>query len=325
MRRTFLLVAFIVVGGLLLTGCGDMKDMLEKATQRTTTVEYGILDSQSDSDVKSVLVAEGVNLASGDTQAVGEVNIDSLSERIEVSRLGLGDVTFFITGRLRNEGHVPAFITLAVIPADGTVNPQPVEIGTVTLDALEDLTLTKPGDMDQSFDSIHQKLKAVFDSLDARYLINPVLNVQGSSEDGVVVQWLKVAALPMIWTSQKIPAGVLSSYKDNLRNIYDATLKGSITNHGDDVAEVRLYLGDDKIVDPEADLVALAYVAPGETMQGFDMLVEGGAAKIKDTFESLADGKAMTRDFIVVSTQPLKVKGDKLRIEAKVVVGLNVF
>jgi len=324
-RFQFFMTIVTLLFATTMLGCGDIEDMIEKATERTISIERTILDSTSERSVKSVTVVESIKVQHNDTYEVGMISIDDLAERIEVSRLGLGEVRYFVRGHIYNLSNEPALLRLTVIPNSEAGELSPVEIGSITLAPQEELYLEQMGEMDQSGETIHQRLQSVFHNLDERYLIDPIIQVEGDMEKGVHVSWLKLSALPVLWRTEAVPAGPLSSYKKNFRNVYDATLAGSITNKGTNLAEVSIYLGIGEEVDPEADLIAHAFLAPGETLHGFELLVEGGAARIRDSIEAMIEGETVHRDFVVVSTEPLTVKGKSLRLEAKVVVGVDVF
>ncbi|HPQ70702.1 MAG TPA: hypothetical protein PKW95_16375 [bacterium] len=318
--KRFVFLSLIIMGALLISGCGEIEEMIEEATERTVTIERTVLDNTKERDVKSVVVAESLELRYG-TQPAGAVNVEKLADRIEVSRLGLNDVRFYLEGQLRNKNSNPALVRISIIPNN---SGEPIQIGSVTLAGKEELYLHSLEDMDQSYETIHERLKSALHQLDTRYLINPVVQVEGDTDNGVAIYWLKLGAMPVYWMNEVMPSRSLSSYKDNLREIQDATLAGSITNHGEGYALVRLFLGTNEEVDPENDLIAEAMLAPGETRTGLEILVDGGAKKIKSAIKALINGNGLNRNFVIVSDTPLEVEGDNLAIKAKLVVGLDI-
>jgi hypothetical protein len=209
------------------------------------------------------------------------------------------------------------------LPGAPEDNLPAVEIGTVTLRALEDYELENPGDMDQPAQKVHERLTELYLSLDERYLVNPVIYAEGAAEAGVHVSWLKLAAVPVLWRSEALETSGLSGYKKNIREIRDASLEGSITNEGTDLAEVRLYLGTNP--DDIGELVAQGFVEPGKTRYGFDLLVNGGEHTIKHAIKAMIAGDGGRSDLIVITENPLLVNGNRFRIQAKAVIGLDIF
>jgi len=267
---------------------------------------------------------EDVAVALGDRVAAGAVDISKLSERIDVYRLGLGEVRFFVKGYMRNHSDSPAFVTLSAVP-NNSADGQPEMIGTVTLQAGEALELTNPSDMDQGSETIHENLAAVFGALGEGYVINPIVEVQGANQGEVIVDWIQLSALPAYWRTGILSPGGLTSYEKNVKRIYQAMLEGSVKNRGDQLAEVTVYISPKGATDMEESIIAHAFLEPDEKLQGYEMLVEGGATRIKEAFEKMVSGEDMHFDFVVVSEQPLAVKSRNLRIQAKLTVEANIF
>jgi hypothetical protein len=118
----------------------------------------------------------------------------------------------------------------------------------------------------------------------------------------------------------------LSGYAANVKAIKDPMLQGRVANYGDNLAEVSVYLSrENEVVHPEADLIAHAFLAPGETAQGFEMMTENGGDLIKSAFKLMIDGKSVAYDYVVVSETPLKVKSTNLRIQVKLDVTADIF
>ncbi len=308
---------------IVLAGCGSIENMIEKATEREVTFYNTILDSEKDGDVKAVLVAHNLDARLGHIAATGEKEVSDLTDQIEVARLGIGEVCFYVKGRLINQGHLAATVRLFVAPGASADNLPAVEIGSVTLRGIEDYTLEKPGDMDQDAADVHERLSEVFFSLDDRYLVNPVIVAQGNGEDGVYIEHLELAAVPVLWRTRALETSALSGYSENIRELKEATLEGSITNNGTDLAEVRLYLS--RNADEVGELVAQGYVQPGQTLHGYELLAEGGEGQIKKAMKSMIEGDGVRSDFIVVTSNPMLVSGDRFRLQATVIVGLDVF
>ncbi len=317
-------IALLIMGLLVVSGCTDIEDMIEEATKQEITVSRTIHNDTSLRNFKSATVMEAVSVNVGSSLAAGAVGISTLAERIEVSRLGLGEVRFFIKGHFRNQSEHSALVTISAIP-NGDPGGQPVVIGTVSLSAGETFQLENPNDMDQGSETIHENLSAVFCNLDEAYLVNPIVEVQGAASGKVAIDWIKFSALPTYWRVGDLSPGSLVSYKKNVKRVYKATLEGAVINNGDQLAEVRVYISQGKEIDPEDDLIAHAFLEAGEKIQGFEMLLDGGATKIKDAFENMVEGTAMTYDFVVVSKQPLEVKSKNLRIQAKLSVEADIF
>ena len=75
MKRHFTLSVFLLFFGVLFfAGCGEIEDMIEEATERTVSIEKTILNSNNERDVKSVLVAESLEVQQGVTQPAGLVD-----------------------------------------------------------------------------------------------------------------------------------------------------------------------------------------------------------------------------------------------------------
>jgi hypothetical protein len=313
-----------LVSFLALTGCNSIEDMIQEATQQTISISRTISNSTSERDIQSVTVAQGVMVAGGQAIPAGVASVDKLAERIEVTRLGLAEVRFFVRAYVVNNSKLAAFVTLYAIPnAEGTGEPMP--IGSIALAPFEKREIMNPGDMDQGADTIHENLKAIFLSLQDDYELNPIIQVQGSNSQGVTADYVQLSAQPVLWDSELMSPGSLPSFKKNVKRVYDAKLEGSITNYGENVAEVKIYLTTDPEADLEDNLLAEAFMAPGETLAGFEIEVEGGGDKIKNAFEAMIGGQKLSQDFVVLSDDPFSVKCRNLRLHAKLVVEADIF
>ncbi|NLH50212.1 MAG: hypothetical protein GX444_16655 [Myxococcales bacterium] len=323
MNRNFWAV-LILIAFLGLTGCNSIEDMIQEATQQTVSVSRTISNTTSERDIQSVTVVEGVNVAGGQAIPAGVAKVEKLADRIEVTRLGMAEVRFFVKAYVENNSKLAAFVTLYAIPnAEGIGEPMP--IGNITLAPFEKREVVNPGDMDEGADTIHENLKAIFLALGDDYELSPIIQVQGSNSQGVTADFVQLSAQPVLWDSDLMSPGSLPSFKKNVKRVYDAKLEGSITNYGANVAEVKIYLTIDPEAPLEDTLLARAFLAPGETLAGYEIEVEGGGHMIKNAFESMIEGQKLVQDFVVLSEDPFSVKCRNLRLHAKLVVEADIF
>jgi hypothetical protein len=322
MTRTFG-AFFILLSIFLLAGCGSIEDMIEDATRQEITISRTVHDSTSERNVPSATVVEAVSLYNADSIAIGPVSIDPIADPIEISRLGLGNVKFYVRGDLRNQGNSPAVVTFKVIP-NNAPGVAPVTIGTITVPAKSRLDLDLPGDMDQDAETIHATLQGVVHQLDDAYLVNPIIEVAGGGGDRIDVDAIRIAAVPTYWREGVLSPGGIGSFAKDVEDVNAGALMGDVTNKGTFFAEVSVFLTSEDADATETELLAHAMLAPGEKIAGFDMLVDDGKAMIEDAFWQMVNGKKVNFDFVVVSEQPLKVKSNNLRLQAELVVQADV-
>jgi hypothetical protein len=306
---------------LLVSGCGAIDDMIQDATRRTISISSTIHDSTTDRDVKSAVVMKNISVTGGNVQLVAPVSVEGLSERIDVARLGLADVQFFLRGQIRNETGQTAIVTIGAAP-EGKPDDA-ITLATVTLGPWRGLVLDTPADLGSAADAVDAALAAVLFKLDDTYSVFTAVKVDGTGAS-VTVDSLKLAALPVYWKTDALEESSLESYKKHIEDIKDVTLAGTVTNRGAGFAQVNIFLTEEE--DPlTTTLVATATLAPGETIAGYDMMIDEAGGLIEDAFWGVVDGKRFDVDFVILSPDPFTVESDRLRIEASIVVSASVF
>lgn len=322
--KRLVLVAIVVFGLSLLVGCTSIEDMIEEATQQDITVSRTVHNSDSERGIQSATVMEAATISSGHYHTPGVVKIDTLSERIDVSRLGLAEVRFFLKAHIRNESNWPAVVTFYAI-ANQDPDGDPIAIGSLSMSPNETVKIENAGELDQDALTVHANLASVFDQLDENYEIIPAVLVQGPASANVTVNWVQVAAMPVYLRSEAFSTGSMRSYKNNITDIHKCQLAGSVTNTGDEFADVKLYLTAGADEETVETLVAKRFLGPGEEITGKDMTIEGGNDEIKSAFKRIIAGDDSGFDYVVVSDQPLSVKGNNLRIQCKLTVEADIF
>jgi len=317
-------IAFVILSVALMAGCTSIEDMIEEATQQDVTVSRTVHDSDSERGIKAATVVEAASITAGNFHSPGVVSIDLLAERIDVVRLGLADVRFFVKASVRNDSNVPAVVTFYAVP-NGDPNGDPIAIGSLALNPNESARIENPGEMDQDAVTVDDNLHAVLDQLDENYEIIPAVLVQGSAAASVSVNWVQVAAMPAYLKSEDLSPGSLRTYGKNVKGIHECKLAGSVTNTGEEYADVQLFLNAGVESDEEEILIAERFLGPGEEVTGLDMTVEGGDDAIKDAFKRMIKGDDAGFDYVIVSQQPLQVKGNNLRIQCKLTVEADIF
>jgi len=321
--RNLLSLIIVSVFILCLAGCDDIKQMIEDSTLRTIMVYQDIHNSTNERNYRSVNVAENFLLTNGQIKSMGEVSVEELGDPIEVARLGIGATKFFVGVSLHNRSNYPATVNLSLIPNGQTGSP--VDICSIPLEPGETLEYDRPTVWDGSMEPLHQALKSVFDVLDDNLIVFPAVQVTGGGPEGVQIDRIELCALPTYWDHEKLSADAVSGYGNFVDRVYDPKILGTITNEGTDWVDVRFYLSEGDTIDLVNDLLGEAYLAPGQTINGEDLLLDGADDKIVDGFNKVIDGKLMNYDYTIVCVQPIKVNSDHLRIEAKVDVKANIF
>lgn len=316
-----------ILTALMVAGCGAIEDMIQDATARTFTVSRTIHDSTSDRSFKSVLVIDELTVRSGGYKAGGAVSLEELADRIDVSRLGLADVDFFLRGSLENRSSQMAFVTVAAVP-NGQLD-QVVELGTLTLGPRQLLRLEGPNDAGAAAAQINANLADLLGQLDDTYQVNVVIDVNSAGAEGVLVHQLRIAGQPVYLRSREIDADGVDDHGGKLTGIHGATLTGTVTNAGNGPAEIYVYLalenegGSD--LEPRYVLVAETLLDPGATAAGEDMMIEEAGANIESAFKRLIDGQTVAYAFVAVSDEPLTIHSDNLRAEIKIDVEADIF
>lgn len=324
MRKINLIASLVFVTFVLtITGCTEIEDYIEKQTESTFVVSQSVHNSTDERNISYAGVVDEVIVAGGEVKFGGVASVDALADSFAIAEAGMGDVRFFVTGYLRNQTDKPAYLTLQLLP-NANADIEPITIGRVTLAPHQEHEMTIPGQMDQTEDEIDANLRAVLSELDDNYFLDSILQVQGADTTGVLVQDLQIAALPVYWKDEAFDSS-LKKYRKSIENVSKATLEGSVTNYGTEAAEVSIYFSVDGELDPETNLVAHAYLAPNETISGYEMLTANGSTQIKDAFENMIKGKEVIHDYVVVSRQPLMVRCSNLRIQAELTVRADIF
>jgi len=313
----------LVIFALTITGCSEIEEYIESQTESTFVVSQSVHSSTDEKNISYASVVDELIVAGGQSKSGGITSVDTLADSFAIAEAGMGEVRFYITGYLYNQTDNPAYLTLQLIP-NANADVEPVTIGKVTLDPREERELVMPGQMDQSEDEIDVNLRAVFNELDDNYFLDSIIQVQGADTTGVLVQDLQIAALPVYWKDEAFDSS-LKKYRKSIENVSKATLEGSVSNNGTEIAEVSVFFSVEGELNPATDLVAHAYLAPNETMAGYEMLTADGAALIKEAFENMIKGKEVIHDYVVVSRQPLTVRANNLRIQAELTVRADIF
>ncbi|MHA1570158.1 MAG: hypothetical protein ACTSXZ_11880, partial [Alphaproteobacteria bacterium] len=295
------LIALIILFTSALVSCGEIEDLIEDSTARTITLDRTLHNTTSERDYRQVTIAHDVVLTNGQTYNGGSVSMADLADAIDVSQLGLGKVLFFLSGDIRNRGDRQAALTLLLKPQ--TAGAQISKIGTLTLPARVEYDLDEPDDLASAAAGIHRNLRDVFYTLDANYVVNPLLRVEGGDANGVQIKSLRLAATPVYWRSELIDPGSASEYEKYVEHVHGANLTGTVTNLGTGLAELRIYVSDPNAPDSATDIVAQTFLKPGETIAGENILVVGGGEIIENAFEDLIGGYDVRYDFVVVSAK----------------------
>lgn len=320
MKTWFPLIA-IFLFTLMMAGCGEIEDMIEGATARTITAHQTVHNTTSERSPRSVAIADDIVMTNGQTRSLGAISLDEMTDPLEVSRMGIGSVFFYLRLAVRNRGNSAARLELSIAP-NGT-NQTAIVVAIYNLSAGQTLIVDEP--LTTKFGAtLHRNLKMIYDQLDDNLVIAPSLRVTGGDSSGVEIAQIKVAATPTYWRSEDYQSGKYEGYKDNIDGIHDAKLTGQMTNLSDGAAEVRIYVSVGDAIDLENDLIAQYVLQPGETVQGEDMLLEGGGERIKQTFKDAIDGDMARYDLSIVSAEPIAVDSDSLQLEIKIDVKVDI-
>lgn len=318
--RSLSVVLFIAL--FLVAGCGTIEDMIEGATARTIQVEQSIHNTTSERGAKSATVVEDLLLTNGQSRNLGPVSVSELADAIDVATLQIGATRFWMELDMRNRGNTAASVTLTLVSGgDGEV----IDVLTLPLSAGQNASVGAPTELTAASEAMHKRLLAVFDGVGEQYLVTPIVTVQGGDANGVYIDRVELCALPTYLRSELLSPDELSAYSRHIEGVHDAKLSGTMTNEGAAVAEVRFYLSGLEGLDPASDLIAQAYLSPGETIEGADLLLDGGEGRIEQAMEDVIDGDEKIYDFTIVSAAPIKVRSDDLRIEIAVDVEADIF
>ncbi|HPM76466.1 MAG TPA: hypothetical protein PK961_05190 [bacterium] len=320
MKTWFTLIALSLFA-LMLVGCGEIEEMIEGATERTITAYQTVHNTTSERSPRSVAIAEDIIMTSGQTRPLGTVSLEEMTDPLEVSRLGIGTVFFYLRLAVHNRGNSAARLELSIAP--NGANQTATVVAIFNLAAGQTLIVDEPS-ATQFGAALHRNLTTVYDQLDDNLVIAPSLRVTGGDSSGIEIAQIKVAATPTYWRSENYQSGKYEGYKDNIDGIHDASLTGQMTNLGAGAAEVRIYVSVGDVIDSENDLIAHAVLQPGETIQGEDMLLEGGGERIKQTFKDAIDGDLARYDLSIVSAESIAIDSDSLQLEIKIDVKVDI-
>lgn len=321
--KNILVLSVLFLAAAWLSGCSAIEDMINDQTARTLDLSQQIQNKTAERSPHHATIVENLTIMSGQTITAPAVSAADLDEAIGVASGDLADTFFFLAARVRNLGSTAAKVDVALIPNDASgtaVYIAPIYVGAnQTLDIdLQDPFIT-------GADVINDRIVQVVSQLDENYLLVPVVALQGGSGAGVVVDQLKITALPTYLRHEDLSETSIGDYSNHIDRIYDTKLLGSITNLGAASAQIRMLLTEGEGDDAVSTLVAEAVLDPGQTITAEEMLVEGGNELIEKGLEAVVDGDTVFYDYAMVSLDDLVVKSNDLRVETKVDVSANIF
>jgi hypothetical protein len=302
-------------------GCNVLNQLVGDMTRQTVDISQTISDSSTTSQYSLAVIADNVTIGAGQAQTIGPESVSYLSDPIEISRLQLGQVAFFLTYDIRNLGNRAANVVVSISPND----PSQPEIGitTIAVGAQQSANVGLDQTLDSTTRAIDTQLKEALNQLDGNAVAYVHFAVEGGDGDGVLIEQLGIAAPPSYLHTQHISAGLPSAVK--IDRVYDTQFLGAMTNNGAAAAEVRFYLRRSDLVDTPDDPVGMAEVQPGETVTADQMLATGGSDLIQRAFDEVAGGDDVYYYLTIVSPQTIQFMGDDLRIDAEVEYELHPF
>ncbi len=323
MKRSITIIAALSAI-LVLSGCSAIENMLNGLTRQTITASRTIADTTDQTVVQTANFAPAMTVIGDQPTPVGVANLYSLAESMEIFTEGLANVQFFVLGHFHNLSDQPAVLSLLASPnVDGST---PALLASLTLQPGEDIIIDSPGQMDQSATAVSQNIQSVLRQVNDQYAITPSVQAQGAGDCGVEMDSVQIATQSVYYETRTFTPGNLSEYQQDVVNVQNGTLVGTVTNTGTQSAELNLYIMNDATPsDPLGSQVAHVVLGPGEVVDAQQIMTDIGGAQISSAFQTLIDGQSITGAMVIVSDDPLSLIFSNLSIQVPLVVEAKIF
>ena len=207
-------------------------------------------------------------------------------------------------------------------------------IATLTIGALETIDLKLPENFDQAPADI---LAAISTFLSAHPDLTTLIvyfTADGFPLIDLYFPTMSIVYPPSTRITNSVVPGDLADYRKTVKEVTEANFAGKLTNNGEAAISFKAYIslvtGSFTTGNPPAeDLVAEKTLAVGETVRFEDapteILVSGGANKLKQGIQELIDGNTLESNLFFRSmdpTKPIVAQMDSFKIESAASVSL---
>lgn len=308
----------LILFGFIFTAC---EEAIKNATEQDITIETEVFDGEVAGDSSATTLAKGVRIGGEGALLTKSMLVEYIEVPILVPNVSLLTAVLraggsFITGTLTNELATAAVFTLYFSDVTGLTDPQSAAfqasatmIASITFSGNETVVITQNGGFDQDNLTISNNMAAFVAANPGIQTVYAYMVADGDPTVKILIETMDLW-LPPSWHFLKvIEPGSFSDYSENLREIKDGELSGTITNTSAQAVEFSFYVS---LVDagyvsgdpPQSDLVAHAIIAAGATLDlanESEYMQPGGSAILQDAITNLVAGETHELNLFFIS------------------------
>ncbi len=331
----------LIILGFVFIAC---EEAIKNATTRDVEVEAEVYHGDVAGDSTGVVLAKGVRIGGEGASLAKSMLVEYVEIPVAIPNVSLLTAILqtggsFLSGTLTNELTTEAVFSLYFSDTSGLTDPESAAfqasasmIASVTLGSFETVTITGAGGFDQDPADVRSNMLGFFAANPTIQTIYVYLVADGEPTVKILVVsldlWMPAAAHKQLI----VAPGDFTQYSENVQDIRDGELSGTITNNSGQSVEFSLYVSlvDGSYVsgDPaDSDLVAYAEIAAGGVLDlanSADYLQPGGTAILEASIASLIAGESIEINLYFISAGGSMVNLHLSNIELRTLVTIGL-
>jgi len=327
MRRiSFTVVLFLfTLLAIHISGCGDIGNMIENATERDVNFTKTVHDGVVKKDVAVAPMVQDEVLSNQNEPIVDAFDLTNIVDPIDLSKEHLPGALFYFYGRMINNADQNVEVEIALYN-NKTDQLEPVM--NVYLAPHQTLNFTHPHDLSDKPRNVHKiivsKLRTLGKDKDGLYTGGFQLTLYADCPASVQVPYLGLANLPLHRKTESFDSSAYHQYSDYFLGVKESFLNGSVQNDSDFPMTVELYISKDGRIEGDANLVATATLGAKQFIYGKGMMLSDGEAKLADGIKEMIEGTNVFFEYIIIADDAFTATGFNLEIEAAIKVGYDI-
>jgi hypothetical protein len=305
----------------LLSGCG-IEEALEDLTTWDVTVTQEFFDGQPRSSDQRTQLSNATTMAMGTARVIGTADLTSLNQQIHCYIQEIDPLFLYLQGSIVNNDPSVATLTFYLIPEGGSDADKHL-LGAIQMAGNEELSFNYNQGFNQHSDMVEANLFSFFASNPDTTEASLYVTTAGKGGTRATIQSMNLFASPMFAGGQPIDTSRLDEYADNVKDVGDVKLSGIITNTGETDFRFMLVTGiTDEPLNFDDDVIADGFIAPGESVDVNDMVIEGGGNRARGAMKDALDGDAVEGHVLILGDGDILADVKDLQIDLELTVGL---
>ena len=320
MKTTWTTIGIAVLIALFATGC-SIEEAIEDLTNRNMTVNQTLFDGPTAGGDRTASLVENLVVKAGEDASVITADLSDVADSLLCYRQDLEPAALGIFGRITNPSSNG--VTLMLSLGNGIDEDSIVRLGTIYIPGGQTAKIRNNKGFEQKAREIEATLYEFFADNPGIDKVNIYAELQGGRGTGVLIKWMDFSSPPAYRIIQSFADAMDNGYSGHVKSVNSVALTGTIENLGESEIRFMLVTGKDlSTVDFEGGLVADGFVAPGQSVQVSDIVVDKGLSRIKNKLNDALNGADSMGNVFILSEGTVDATVDSLEIEAKITVGL---